>query len=207
MRRVAGYSTIQDSITSLTQQYQQYEFSNKFEFLSNHCNAIDLNKLLKFDSYAFFINSDISLKKKCYYKLRRNKESIDSFTIIDHDVFFFQFTTAKTHPVSAFGIQKIFATISENFKNESFNFYLIFIGIEADDNLIFMKEQNITLTKELLISNADRYNADSLLMVSSTINSPKKKIITSNLSINLNQMKWGIKLHNPNDITLLKGKA
>jgi hypothetical protein len=204
MRRVEGYSNKYDSIT-LTEQYQQYEFSEKCKSLSEKYESIDLNPLLKYDSFAFYIKSEISLKKKCYYKLYNNFESIDSFTIIDNNVYFFQFTTAKVHPVSAFGIQIIYDNISECFKNEKFTFNLIFIGIEADDNLISFKMQRINKIKELSNSEIAKLKAGSFSDVTKSANSPNYSFVTSNLSIDINQMKWGIILRNPNDIILCKG--
>ena len=196
VRRAEGYS-----LDKATSEIDTCAFSDTCISLSNEGTIIDVN-LFKFDFYFLYSSFDNSLKKNSYYKMRAGAESVDSFTIIDDKVYFFQFTTAKNHPVSAFGIHNLCDTISKCFGKETLTFHLIFIGIAGDKNFDSMKTQDIIYTKDLRIKNVQRYKTDPSMNVTPSMNSKIKETITLNTKIILCQYKLGIKFRAMNDCLL-----
>ena len=77
----------------------------------------------------------VKIEKEVYYQLKkRNVPSIDSFFIIDNDVFAFRICVGKKKKVvRASGLQKLYNIVSKTFAN--MNYHIVFLCPAGENNL------------------------------------------------------------------------
>lgn len=191
MRRVDQYST---SLGPSTEESC---------LLADYCNSLSgdakfATSIFKFSSFSLFSSSDCMLAKNCYYKMRTGAETVDAFAIIGNNVYFFQFTTSKTHSVSAFGILSVIELIEKCFSNEKFTLNLVFVGIDGNSNFNSFKSQNVSYSKDLLVENVQKYQGKANISITSSKKANNVQTVVLENKLKLSQYKLGIKFKNLN---------
>ena len=163
-----------------------------------------LSNVFTFDTVALYLPLEVNLAKGCYYQASRNQESVDAFAILSDDVYFFQYTTAKKHDVSGFGLYDIMKSISTCF-GSGMKYHLIFVGIEESEHFKAFSLQKLLLSKTLESSNASKYTNDPNVSRREIVHTDGKihtlLELNSKMLSNVSQHKLGMKFENFLDIS------
>ena len=173
-------------------------------FLGRHEGDIS-SDVFTFDTDAVYLRLETQFKKNCYYQASKNQESFDAFAILSDDVYFFQYTTARSHKVSGFGLYDIMKSISKCF-GSGMKYHLIFVGVEGSENFKALSHQSLLLSKTLESSNASKYKNDSNVSSRPAKHTDGKDHLllelSSNMLSNVSQYKLGLRFKNSAEICL-----
>lgn len=118
------------------------------------------SKFFVFDSsIKLSIDNHKKIKRGIYYRASSNQESFDAFTIIEDNVYFFQFTLGNKHDISGFGLYDIVKSTSVSFKS-NLKYHLIFVGLDQSLHFSNFTHQKISMSKSVQAKNAKKYLDD-----------------------------------------------